>query len=188
MKLVAQLKLLPSPQQAQALRRTLEAANNACSFISALAFQSRTFSRFALQKLCYQQLREQFGLSSQMAIRALAKVADAYKLDTRSRRSFRPLSSIAYDDRILSFALPASSVSLWTLEGRQSVRFVCGERQRRLLAGRKGESDLRYQRGEWYLLVTCEVEEPEPLDVEGVLGVDLGIVNLTHPFLLQSQL
>ncbi len=177
-KLVAQLKLLPTPQQADLLKRTVDAANAACSFISDLAWQARTFGKLPLQKLYYQQVREQFGLSAQMTIRALAKVADAYKPDTRSRRCFRPHASIAYDDRILAFALPASSASLWTLEGRQRVPFVCGERQRRLLATRKGESDLRYQRREWYLLVTFELEEPEPLQVEGVLGTDLGIVNL----------
>lgn len=45
------------------------------------------------------------------------------------------------------FALPASSVSLWTLDGRQSIRFVCGERQRELLAFQRGESDLALVRG-----------------------------------------
>ena len=43
---------------------------------------------------------------------------------------------------------------------------------------RQGESDLLYHRGEWYLLVTCAVEEPEPLDVNGVLGIDLGVTNI----------
>jgi IS605 OrfB family transposase len=178
MKLIAQLKLQPMPEQAAVLRRTLEAANAACNYISGVAWETRTFSKFALQKLCYEQVREQFGLSAQMTIRALAKVGDAYKLDKKAKRTFRPLASIAYDDRILSFALPKSEVSIWTLHGRLAIPFVCGERQRRMLAMRQGESDLLYHRGEWYLLVTCEVEEPEPLDVDDVLGVDLGVTNI----------
>ena len=160
------------------LKRTLEAANAACNSISDVAWDTRTFGKFALQKRCYQQVREQFGLSAQMTIRALAKVGDAYKLDKQTRRTFRPLASIAYDDRILSFALPASSISLWTLDGRQSIPFVCGERQRRMLATRQGESDLLVHRGAWYLLVTYEVEEPDPQDVDDVLGVDLGVTNI----------
>lgn len=178
MKLVAQVKLQPSPEQERALRRTLEAANAACNFISDVAWETRTFGKVALQKACYEQVRERFGLSAQMTIRALAKVGDAYKLDTKAKRAFRPLATIAYDDRILSFALPKSELSLWTLSGRQAIPFVCGERQRQLLQMRRGESDLVFARGEWYLLVTCEVEEPDPIDVDGMLGLDLGIVTL----------
>jgi putative transposase len=47
-----------------------------------------------------------------------------------------------------------------------------------LLAAQRGETDLAFVHGKWYLFVGCEVETPEPIDVEGVLGVDLGIVNL----------
>ncbi len=54
----------------------------------------------------------------------------------------------------------------------------CGERQRQLLASRRGESDLAYVRGTWYLFTTCEIETPEPLDVDGTLGVDLGVTNI----------
>ena len=177
-KLTVQLKLLPTSDQADALKRTLVAANAACDYISQVAWDSRTFGKFALQKACYQDVRETFGLSAQMTIRALSKVGDAYKLDTTTKRTFRPTSAIAYDDRILSFALPDSSVSIWTVDKRQSIPFVCGEHQRALLPFRQGESDLALVRGNWYLFATCEIDDPEMLDVEGVLGIDLGITNI----------
>lgn len=150
MKLIAQLKLQPTPEQAGALKRTVEAAHAACNYISNVAWETRTFGKFALQKLCYQDVREAFGLPAQMTVRALAKVGDAYKLDKQAKRMFRPRASIAYDDRILSFALPDSSISIWTLDGRQSIPFVCGGRQRRMLATRQGESDLLYHRGDLF--------------------------------------
>jgi putative transposase len=75
---------------------------------------------------------EQFDLSAQMTVRALAKVGDAYKLAKQTRRSFHPLASIAYDDRILSFTLPASSISIWTLDSGKH-RFMPGKRCSRLL-------------------------------------------------------
>ena len=128
MKLIAQLKLQPTLEQADALKRTVETANAACDYISSVAWDTRTFGKFALQKLWYQDVRETFGLSAQMVVRALAKVGDAYKLDKQTKRTFRPLAGIAYDDRILSFALTDSSVSIWTLDGRQAIPFVCGER------------------------------------------------------------
>ena len=177
-KLIAQLKLQPTPEQADALLRTLETANEACDCISRIAFSSKTFNKFDLQKICYADVRQTFALTAQMVIRLLAKVGDAYKLDRRVCRTFRPHGSIAYDDRILSYALKDSSVSIWTLDGRQCIPFVCGERQRQLLHTRKGETDLVFVRGEWYLLAVCDVEEPEPSDVEGVLGIEGGVTNI----------
>lgn len=64
------------------------------------------------------------------------------------------------------------------MRGRQTLTFMCGERQARLLLSRQGESDLVYRKGAFYLLVTCNVDVPAPDDVDSVLGVDLGIANL----------
>jgi IS605 OrfB family transposase len=178
MKLTAQLKLLPTSDQADALRRMLETTNAACNSISDMAWQTHVFGKFALQKLCYQDVRKAFGLSAQVVIRALAKVGDAYKLDTRTKRVFRPLASIAYDDRILSWNLCAPAVSIWTLDGRLSIPFIAGERQMQLLQTRMGETDLVYHRGNWYLLATCEIQEPDPQDSDDVLGIDLGVTNI----------
>ena len=178
MKLIAQLKLQPTIEQSDTLKRTLETTNAACNSISQVAWETHTFGKFALQKLCYQSVRETFGLSAQMVIRALAKVGDAYKLDKQTKRTFRPFASIAYDDRILSWNLNAPSVSIWTLRGRLSIPFVAGERQMQLLQTRMGETDLVFHRGAWYLLATCNVQEPDPQDVDDVLGIDLGVTNI----------
>jgi putative transposase len=178
MRLTAAIHLLPMPEQADALRRTLEMANAACDYISQVAWQSKTFRQFAIHKLTYQAVRETFHLAAQLAVRCIAKVADAYKLDRNSLRTFQPHGAVPYDDRILSYNLKGSEVSIWTLDGRQAISFVCGERQRELLERQRGETDLALVRGKWYLFVSCEVETPEPLDVEDILGVDLGIVNL----------
>lgn len=178
MRLTAPIKLLPTLAQADALRRTLVAANAACDHISQIAWETKTFRQFAVHKLVYQSVREQFGLSAQLAVRCIAKVADAYKLDRKTKREFQPLGAVAYDSRVLSFQRSKSTVSIWTLDGRQTIPFVCGERQRALLATQRGETELVCVRGIWYLFAACEVEEPEPIDAEGALGVDLGIVNL----------
>jgi putative transposase len=53
------------------------------------AWQTQTFRRFDLHHLCYQTIRTEFGLSAQVAIRVIAKVADAYKLDKSTQRTFR---------------------------------------------------------------------------------------------------
>lgn len=178
MKLTARAKLLPTTEQADALRETLERANSACNYISGEAWQSKTFRQFPLHKLTYYDVREQFGLSAQMAVRAVARVADAYKVGRDTRRSFGPHGAFPYDDRILSYNLDRQTVSIWTLAGRLTIPFVAGPRDLELLQTRRGESDLCYVRGKWYLLAACDVETPEPIDVEGHLGVDLGVTNI----------
>jgi putative transposase len=178
MKLSTKIKLLPTLEQTQALTRTIERANAACDWISKHACQSKTYGQYALHHLCYAEARRTFGLSAQMIVRCIAKVADAYKLDQRTRRKFKPTGSIAYDDRILSWQLGNSSVSIWTVDGRLRIPFVCGERQRELLHTRQGESDLTLFRDKFFLAATCEIEAPATMKAEGVLGVDLGVTNI----------
>ncbi|MGQ9851491.1 MAG: RNA-guided endonuclease InsQ/TnpB family protein [Aggregatilineaceae bacterium] len=178
MKLTAKIKLLPTPQQADALRRTLERCNAACNFLSDRAWETKTFRQYDLHKLAYYDTRAHFDLSAQMTVRCIAKVADAYKLDRKTKRAFKPHGSIAYDDRVLSWRLDRQTVSIWSVDGRLTIPFACGERQRALLQTRQGETDLVYRKGEFYLYTTCNVEEPPPEEMDGVLGVDLGIVNI----------
>ena len=179
MKLTVLVKLLPSRSQRGALLATLRRVNEACDYASAVAWDKGTYAnKYRLQQATYHDIKERFGLTAQVVIRLLAKVADAYKLDRRTRRTFRPLGAIAYDDRILRWYSEASEVSIWTTEGRQRVPFVCDERTRALLASRRGESDLVYRAGKWYLLATVEVEEPPSGTPEDWLGVDLGVANI----------
>src|SRR5215212_7870211 len=123
MKLSAQIKLQPTPEQADALKRTLERANAACDYSSRVAWESKTFRQFALHKLVYERVRETFGLSAQVVVRCIAKVADAYKVDRKTLRTFATLGAVAYDSRILTYN--ATSVSIWTLDGRLCIPFVC---------------------------------------------------------------
>jgi len=47
-----------------------------------------------------------------------------------------------------------------------------------MLQTRQGESDLALSHGSFFLLVTIEVEEAQPIEVEETLGVDLGVKNI----------
>jgi putative transposase len=178
MRLTIQLKLLPTPEQADTLTRTLETANAACDYISQVAWQTQTFRQFPIHRLTYAAVRDTFGLAAQLVVRCIAKVADAYKLDRNTQRTFAQQGAVAYDDRIVSYTHQNTAVSIWTLNGRQEIPFVCGERQRQLLATRCGETDLAFVGGNWCLFATCEVETPARIDVYGALGIDLGITNI----------
>lgn len=178
MKLTAKVKLQPTKEQAALLKITLETANAACNQISQVAWDTQTFGQFSLQKITYVAIRQQFKLAAQVAVRCISKVADAYKLDKKTLRTFKPLGGIAYDDRVLNWRLPSHTVSIWTMTGRQVIPFVCGEHQWRLLQTQQGETDLACIDGEFYLFAVCNVEKPALPDVDGVLGIDMGVANI----------
>lgn len=175
--MVANIQLRPTREQAAALRATLTRCNEAANWLSERGFKANTLHQYSLQRLTYYETRKRFSLSAQVVVRTIAKVADAYKVGPKSQRRFRWNSAQPYDDRIFSFKR-LDAVSIWTLNGREKIPFVCGERQRALLAYRKGEVDLMFVRGKWYIACICEVPEPETINVEDVLGVDFGVVNL----------
>jgi putative transposase len=177
MKLIAQVRLSPTDEQASRLLQTLEAANAACNRISEYAWETKTFKQYDLHKAIYHTIREETGLAAQMVVRCIAKVADAYTLDKRTRRTFKPRGSIAYDDRILTWFTDRREVSIWA-DGRTTIPYKAGERQHELLQSRQGESDLVYRHGTFYLLAVCEIPDPDERDVDTALGVDLGVVNI----------
>lgn len=173
------LKLAPSPDQAEALLATMRACNSAADRAAEVAFEHRTANKIRLQPLVYAELRERFGLSSQMAVRAISKACEAYKRDKKIRPKFRPLGAIAYDQRILSWK-GRDRVSILTLGGRIIVPVVY---QGRWLdtAGTtlRGAADLIYRDGMLFLAVVIDVPEPpKGPEPDEWLGVDLGIVNL----------
>ena len=102
MKLTAKVKLVPTPQQRGVLLETMRCFNAACNYIAGVGWETRTFKQVPLHHQVYYTVKDRFGLSAQMAVRANAKVVDAYKLDKQAKRSFRELGAITYDDRVLS--------------------------------------------------------------------------------------
>lgn len=177
MKLIVNIKLKPLEMQSDALLETLKEANKACNWISSQAFENKIFKQFNLHKLVYHSAKNGFNLSAQMLVRAISKVADSYKIQTKNQTSFRPTGSIAYDDRIISFKKD-DLVSIWTVEGRLSIPFVMGEHQRKLFQFRKGEVDLVYRKGEFYLNAVCDVPEEKEFEPKDILGIDFGIVEI----------
>lgn len=172
------MKLVVTPEQADALKRTMQAANAVCDSLSAWAWEHQTFQQYPLHKGQYASQREASGLTAQVIVRCIGKTADAYKLDKRTQRTFQPTGAIAFDDRILNWYIEREQVSIWSVDGRLKLPFVCGDYQRGLLAFQQGESDLAFVGGDFYLMATVSIPDPPLIETDGVLGVDLGIVSL----------
>jgi putative transposase len=171
------VKLDPAPEQTAALLTTLARFNAACNWLAGLAFESRSANKIQLQKQAYCETRDRFGLAAQMAVRAISKVCEAYKRDRTKRPSFRAHGAMPYDERIMAWK-GLDRVSLLTLSGRVLVPVRFGAYQAQRLDRRRGQADLIYRAGQWFLAVTVDAPEAEPFDPESVIGCDLGIANL----------
>ncbi|MFD9629968.1 hypothetical protein [Streptomyces violascens] len=73
MKLVVQVKLLPTPVQAAALEAALRACNRAADQASRVAYETGTTSRNDLQKAVYMDLKARYALSAQPVVRVVKK-------------------------------------------------------------------------------------------------------------------
>src|SRR6185436_18094495 len=123
MKLTLKIKLLPSTDQAKALVEVIERFNTACNYISEQAFRERKFNQVKLHHIVYYNVREKFNLPSQLTVRAISKVVDAYKMDKKVPRKFRLRGAITYDPRLLTYK--HDKVSICTMNGRETMPFIC---------------------------------------------------------------
>lgn len=177
MKLTLQLKLLPTSDQHTALLETMHAFNAAASYAARVGFEAGVFTQLSIHRRCYRELRDRFGLSSQMAVRAIGKAVEVFKRDRTVCPVFRADGAMTYDHHLLAWKGP-THVSLLTLQGRQRVAMIYGEYQAGYMDRLSGQVDLVYRQGQWYLYATIVLPDPTPIEPTDFLGVDLGVINL----------
>jgi len=174
MKKVLTVKLTPDSAQAESLRKTVCIFKDACNWLSEKAFSAQTFNKVILHRLAYKACREKFdGFSSQLVVRSIGVVGDAYRLNKESQRFFHRETAV-YDARVLTWK--KDHVSIWTVDGRLDIPIQVWNQE--LFGRTKGEVDLFRRNGKWMLSVTVEVPEATAYEPKGWLGVDFGIVNL----------
>jgi len=178
MQICISVKLHTSSEQHTALVETLWKCNAACDRMSRLAFETQTFRKFDLHHLTYHDVRAETRLAAGHVVCAIAKVANAYKLDTETLRTFQPLGGIAFNKDTVAWRIEEQSISLNTVCGRLKVSFLCSPAQKELLRGKRGQSDLLLRDGQFYLSVAVTVQAAAAFPPTGVIGVDMGIVNV----------
>ncbi|MEX2535947.1 MAG: transposase [Trueperaceae bacterium] len=142
-----------------------------------VARAEQNFSKFVLQKLTYQDVRAGFGLSANLAVRAIARVG---KRKGKRTGGFKA-TSVDYDQRILSVKIKDETISLTTVNGRLTIPLKIGGYQRHLLRTAlsiQGGQLVRGQKSKWYIHLQCKFADETPQEPNGALGVDLGIQNL----------
>jgi IS605 OrfB family transposase len=159
------------------LDETLQAFADACQWINETVDPKMT-SNLRIQTLVYHDVRERFGLSANLTVRAINRVAANRKTarkDKRPVKAFAP-TSVDYDARIFSFREKDWTVSLTMLAGRHRFGLLIGDYQRELLTGSKPTSATLCKRadGFYHIHIQVKSDPPPQQEVPDVLGVDLG--------------
>lgn len=178
MNLTTLVKLHTSEEEHAALMQTLRTCNATCDRISRLAFEHNTFRKFDLHHLTYHNTRAATDLAAGHVVCAIAKVANAYKAGADVLRTFDPTGAIEFNKDTLAWKVEEQTVSVNSVCGRLKLRFLCSGRDKVLLRGKRGQADLLLRKGQFYLSVAVTVLEEPPFLPTGVIGIDLGIVQI----------
>src|SRR5947209_20601531 len=94
-------KLTPTPEQVSDIEATLKAFASACDFAAETARRIGSTNKVKVQEVAYREIRSTFGLSANLAIRAIARACAALKVPEKRHSAFAP-TSIDYDQRVFS--------------------------------------------------------------------------------------
>lgn len=176
-------KLKVSDDLSKEIDDTLERFSCACKWVNENTPQGLT-NKTGMQSLVYKDVRDKFGLSSNLTIQAIRRVCSnrkTAKLKNRKVKGFSPTSA-TYDGRIFSFRESDWSVSLKLLNSRERFSLHIGNYQRGMLKGQNPTSATLVKRksGEYYIDIQIKQPCGEPPKTKDVLGVDLGRTDIAH--------
>ena len=174
-------KLAPTEEQRTELDATLVAFADACTFIADVVRREHTTNKVKVQHACYQDIRQKFGLSANLVIRAIARVCAALKVPAKMHSTFEP-TSVDYDARIFSFREWDWTFSLTLLHRRARLDTAMSVFQQGRLTGQTPTSATLVKRrdGTFFLHVQVKAPPPTKRETVDVLGVDLGRTAIAH--------
>jgi predicted transposase len=152
------IRLETNEEEKILLLDTMSQYDKAANFVAEKAFEWKITNKYQLQKLRYRQIREQFSLSAQFTIRVINKVAEAYRRDINIKPVFREFGAIQYDQRNLSWK-GFDGVSRASLKGRIKLDTRINDYQRAKTGSLKGQADLVYRNGTFYLIAVIDAHE-----------------------------
>ncbi|MBW4620759.1 MAG: transposase [Cyanosarcina radialis HA8281-LM2] len=175
--LTVSCKLNPTWQQVEKLEATLMAFAEACNWVNQNT-SANILNAVKLQSQIYYEVRDKFGLSSNLAQQVCRRVAGNRKTAKQKNKPVKKLnpSSVTYDQRIFAFREPDWMVSLTTTGGRERIALDIGNYQRHLLKGQKptGATLVKRRNGDYYIQICVNYQTPQPDKSSDCLGVDLG--------------
>ena len=174
------IKLLPNEEQKELLLKTLKQMKDGLNFASEVAYKNNYLAHSKkLQKLVYNDLREKFGLKSQMACNACNIVSGNYATEVTNKtfgKVFYKNAKLVYSyGRDFTFA-KNNLISIGTLEKRAKMPYVTKGNEKYFDGSWEfATSELKYKKGKFYLHISVKKEIEEPEIYKNVVGVDLGM-------------
>ncbi len=170
-------KINPTSTQVAKIDATLKAFADGCNYINDTVDPKLT-NNVRIQTLVYKQVREQFGLSANLAIRAINRVAGNRKTAKKDHKpvlKFKPTSA-DYDARIFAFRESDWTVSLTLNGGRERFKVQLGNYGRGKLTGSNPTSATlsKHRDGNYSVNIQVKTTAPDIKSTDSVIGADLG--------------
>ncbi|MFB6277429.1 MAG: RNA-guided endonuclease InsQ/TnpB family protein, partial [Halothece sp.] len=171
------VKLNVESEQATQLEETAQAFAKACAWINDNV-NHRLTNRNSIQAVCYNDVKDKFGLKANHIVRACARVGAnrlTAKAKARKVKGFKP-TSFDCDGRTFSFREKDWTISVSTLGKRLRIPLNPSNYHRGKLTGQKPTSAqiCKHKDGQWYAHIQIKHSVPEPKNTSNVIGVDFG--------------
>ncbi len=171
------IKLQPTSEQSQLLDDTAQAFADACNYINKTVKTNLT-NRNSIQAICYQDVKERFGLTANHVVRACARVASnrlTAKRKGRKVKNFKP-TSFDCDTRTFRFIETGYLASISTTGKRAKVPMRVSNYHIGKLSGQNPTSAqiCQHKDGNWYVHIQLKSDAPKPIKSDKVIGVDFG--------------
>ena len=181
--ITAKIQILVNPSDKQMLCDTMKAYSDACNYVSCYIYKTHNLSRYSIQEDTYYQVREIYGLRSQMAVSCVRTVIAKYKTILENQKEWiKPVFRLPQLDLVWNrdYSLNSKSnlFSVNTLNGRIKVPFCKNGFEQYFADNCKfGTAKLVNKHGMFFLHipVTYEISELQKSEVSNVVGIDRGI-------------
>ncbi|MDH6675788.1 putative transposase [Paenibacillus sp. LBL] len=159
---IMRVKLLTNDDQFRQLEETMRLFNEVCNFISIIAFKTKTTTnKINLQKECYYEVREKYQIASQLVVRAISKVVQAYKKVNLHELTFPSDDVVIFDNKLLALKW-GDRVSITTNCGRLELPFMVREYRTEIYGNRvRKMADLILEEDSFYLDITIDLPRDE---------------------------
>ena len=171
------VKLQASNKQQQLLDDTASAFASACNWINQNVNPKLT-NKNSIQAVCYQDVKQKFGLTANHVVRACARVA-ANRLTAKQKgkkvKHFKP-TSFDCDARTFRFIESDWSISVSTTGKRLTAPIRVSNYHIGKLKGQKPTSAqvCLHRDSNWYVHIQLKSEVPKIKKTKKVIGVDFG--------------
>ena len=178
----AKIQIQVAPEPRELLDATMDTYRSACNFVANYIFQTHDLKQRSLNKVLYYDLRERFGLKSQMAQSVFKTVIARYKTILENQHEWiKPDFSKPQYDLVWNrdYSLTQNLFSVNTLDGRVKLPYFADGMEKYFDhdAYSFGTAKLVKKHGKYFLHipVTTDVPKSQNSDICNVVGVDRGI-------------